>query len=338
MAKRNDEQPTPQAPEQTADEPAKLAAAPVPAEAAAPELAKVEAPAVTPPALPQPEPVVAVAPVVTSEAAPIAISIAPPKPEAAIVDPVMPRPDDLQAANVLADETSTPTAAPSLLSGWTTSPSWARARRLAPLAATIVIALALGAAAGSFATGGWGSAPASQPVAPTADARALKDQIARLHADIAALKASIDTSAKSASAQYIRLGDRLDRFEKTQAEPTARLAKLADAVDRIERRTPATSVAAAAHDITGSVGPVASLAPAPQLEGPPETRPATPPVLDGWRVRSVYNGAALIQSRLGGVMEVEPGDNLPGLGRVEAIRRQDGKWVVVTNKGLIVAR
>jgi len=55
-------------------------------------------------------------------------------------------------------------------------------------------------------------------------------------------------------------------------------------------------------------------------------------------VRSVYNGAALIQSRVGGVMEVEPGDNLPGLGRIEKIHRQDGKWVVVTSKGLIVTR
>jgi hypothetical protein len=27
-----------------------------------------------------------------------------------------------------------------------------------------------------------------------------------------------------------------------------------------------------------------------------------------------------------------------GLGRVDAIRRRDGRWVVVTTKGLIVAR
>jgi hypothetical protein len=37
-------------------------------------------------------------------------------------------------------------------------------------------------------------------------------------------------------------------------------------------------------------------------------------------------------------MEVEPGDNLPGLGRIEAIRRQDGRWVVVTSKGVILTR
>jgi hypothetical protein len=338
MGKRKGDQPTPQAQEHAAGEPAGLApplasveaAAAEPAEIEAQEPAKVEAPVVTPPPLPksESEPVVAAT---SDETAPIAVAIEPPKLEA-VVAPVLPRSEDLKA-EAPADETIAPVA-PSLLSGWTTSPSWARARRLAPLSATIVIALALGAAAGSFATGGLGSAPTNQPAAQTADARALKDQIARLHADIAALKASIDTSTKSASAQYIKLGDRLDRFEKTQAEPAAKLAKLADAVDRMERRSP-TSVAAAAQDITGSV---ASFAPAPQLAGPPETRPAAPTVLEGWRVRSVYNGAALIQSRVGGVMEVEPGDNVPGLGHVESIRRQDGRWVVVTNKGLIVAR
>jgi hypothetical protein len=29
---------------------------------------------------------------------------------------------------------------------------------------------------------------------------------------------------------------------------------------------------------------------------------------------------------------------VPGLGRVDAIRKQDGRWVVVTSKGLVVAR
>ena len=342
MGKRKGDQPTPQAQEPTVGEPGKLAPPPAPAEAVSPEIAEIEAPAAMPPPVPEPqaepEPVVAAAPAVTAEAAPIIVSIEPPKAEAAIADPVMPRLEDIRPADVRSDETIAAAAAPSLLSGWTTSPSWARARRLGPLAATIVIALALGATAGSFATGGSSSAPTSQPAAPTADARALKEQVTRLHAEIAALKASIDTSAKSASVQYIKLGDRLDRVEKAQAEPAAKLTKLTEAVDRIERRTPTMSVAAAAHDITGSVGSVAALAPAPQLDAPPETRPATLPKLEGWHVRSVYNGAALIQSRVGGVMEVEPGDNLPGLGRIEAIRRQDGKWVVVTSKGLIAAR
>ena len=45
----------------------------------------------------------------------------------------------------------------------------------------------------------------------------------------------------------------------------------------------------------------------------------------------------LIEGRQG-IFEVYAGDPIPGLGRAEAIRRQDGRWVVVTSKGLIVGR
>ena len=37
-----------------------------------------------------------------------------------------------------------------------------------------------------------------------------------------------------------------------------------------------------------------------------------------------------------GVIEVDQGDMIPGIGRVDAIKKQDGRWVVVTSKGLIV--
>ena len=40
----------------------------------------------------------------------------------------------------------------------------------------------------------------------------------------------------------------------------------------------------------------------------------------------------------GGLYEAYPGDPLPGLGRVDAVRYQDGRWVVVTSKGLIIRR
>jgi hypothetical protein len=61
------------------------------------------------------------------------------------------------------------------------------------------------------------------------------------------------------------------------------------------------------------------------------------PTVEGWVLRDVANGVALIQGRPG-MFEVYAGDPVPGLGRVDAIRRQDGRWVVVTSKGLIVAR
>ena len=45
----------------------------------------------------------------------------------------------------------------------------------------------------------------------------------------------------------------------------------------------------------------------------------------------------LIEGRRG-VFEIFTGDSIPGVGRVDAIRKQDGRWVVVTSKGLIVSR
>ena len=213
---------------------------------------------------------------------------------------------------------------------------WAQAGRLAALAAGIAIAAAVGTTGGAVATAEmarlW-SGDSPTPLASTEDSRVLKESIARITTDVAALKAAVDTSGRSANSQLVKLGDRLDRFERAQVEPAAKLAKLAEAIDRIERRAPGPNAAAAAHDTTGAIAAVAP-------SSPPQTvaaRDTSPPVLEGWVVRSVYNGAALIQGRLG-LVAVERGDTLPGLGRVENIRRQDGRWVVVTTKGLIVAR
>jgi len=71
---------------------------------------------------------------------------------------------------------------------------------------------------------------------------------------------------------------------------------------------------------------------------PPAPVPApSSGIVSGWAVRDVYRGVALLQSRMGGMVEVEHGDVLPGLGRIEAIRRQDGRWVVITSKGMITS-
>ena len=45
-------------------------------------------------------------------------------------------------------------------------------------------------------------------------------------------------------------------------------------------------------------------------------------MVDGWALRDVGNGGALIEGR-GGIYEVYAGDPVPGLGRVDAIRKQD---------------
>jgi len=146
--------------------------------------------------------------------------------------------------------------------------------------------------------------------------------------------------------QFNKTSDRLDKLEKAQAEPAAKIAKLSEAVDKLRAAQPAaTTVAAgapqpaAAKDVTGTVTPPATT---PAAAATPQVLPAKPdigrlPTVEGWVLRDVGNGSALIESRRG-VYEVYTGDPVPGLGRVDAIRRQDGRWVVVTSKGLIVSR
>ena len=90
--------------------------------------------------------------------------------------------------------------------------------------------------------------------------------------------------------------------------------------------------------MTGSIPQQqAAAAPPPAPAAPPKPEVARLPTVEGWVLRDVANGSALIESRRG-MYEVYAGDPIPGLGRVDAIRKQDGRWVVVTSKGLIVAR
>ena len=54
-------------------------------------------------------------------------------------------------------------------------------------------------------------------------------------------------------------------------------------------------------------------------------------------MRGVFRGKAMLENERLGFYEAVPGADLPGVGRVQTIRRQDGRWVVVTPKGLIVS-
>ena len=106
------------------------------------------------------------------------------------------------------------------------------------------------------------------------------------------------------------------------------------------RAAPAAAVAAApaaSRDVTGSIAPPATAAAAPVPLPAPKPEIARLPTVEGWVLRDVGHGGALIENRRG-VFEIFAGDSIPGLGRVDAIRKQDGRWVVVTSKGLIVSR
>jgi hypothetical protein len=242
------------------------------------------------------------------------------------------------------------------------------------LAASIAVAASVGAAAGAAGFAGVVTlaTPAAKPTVRLAaplpvplgradlaeETKSLKEALGQVRGSmrsvsdtVVSLKSNVETSGKTSASQIGKLGEMLvklnetvERLERSQAEPAARLAKVSETLERLEKRA---AVVAAAPEPTGSVRAAA----APPL--PPASTVATSaaapaaavidatgakaPVVEGWIVRRVYDGVALVEGR-NGVSEVEPGDNIRGVGRVQEIKRQDGQWVVVTSRGVILSR
>jgi hypothetical protein len=205
-------------------------------------------------------------------------------------------------------------------------------RRVSALAAVVALAAVAGAIGGALATAGYQHFNGGDEIkTASVPNHALEESIMRIDADLAALK-------KLGASQSAKVNDRIDRVEKAQIEPAVKLAKLSEAVEKL-RATPAPAPAptpapvasiATPKETTGSIQPpVPTPAPKPEI--------ARLPTVEGWSLRDVANGGALIEGRQG-IFEVYAGDPVPGLGRVDAIRRQDGRWVVVTSTGLIVSR
>jgi hypothetical protein len=220
-------------------------------------------------------------------------------------------------------------------------------RRFAAMAAVAVLAMVAGAIGGAVATASFGRSSAAAASIPVASDPALAATVARIDSDLMALKASVEHSSKTDVAQFNKTTERLDKLEKAQAEPAAKLAKLSEAVEKLHAAAPVAAAAAqpGSREVTGSVTAPAT-APAAVAAAPkPNVQTAEArgefgrlPTLNDWVLRDVGgNGGALIEGRRG-MFEVYAGDPVPGLGRVDAIRRQDGRWVVVTSRGLIVAR
>ena len=196
-----------------------------------------------------------------------------------------------------------------------------RSSRFALLAASVALAASVGAVAGSLGDAELqrhlvGTVAAPRNDIPE-DVHGLKDTVAQLRANVKTLSESVAAMRASMTA--------------SNATVNGQLSKITEALDRGDRRAAAAAAPPAAAppasaDTTGSIAVPASGELKP---------PAKPPIVEGWAIRKVYDGAALIEGRYG-IVEVEPGMNLPGLGRIQEIRRQDGHWVVVTPKGLIM--
>ena len=68
----------------------------------------------------------------------------------------------------------------------------------------------------------------------------------------------------------------------------------------------------------------------------PPQPPARVSILTDWSIRDARDGYVTVQGH-GDVYQVVLDAPLPGVGPVEQIKRQDGRWVVVTPKGIIVS-
>jgi hypothetical protein len=66
----------------------------------------------------------------------------------------------------------------------------------------------------------------------------------------------------------------------------------------------------------------------------PETKPAT---IDGWVVREVAKGTAVLQGP-NGVWKAARGDTVPGLGKVDSIVLWGNRWIVATSRGLVTTQ
>lgn len=213
-------------------------------------------------------------------------------------------------------------------------------------AASIVLAAGLGAAVAAYATASWISPPPARPdVASIEERKALQQSIAQLSKQVATLKADLDKSntlaqdrinklaadvaTKPAAGTVIKTADRADINKSTDISSGPVAAPAAPSAARLAA---ASAIAApAGAPATGTVRMPAPR-PAPRIAAVP----SRPVILQDWWIYGARGGYIYVAGH-GEVFQVMPGAPLPGLGLVQSIRREDGGWVVVTPKGLIVA-
>jgi hypothetical protein len=190
-------------------------------------------------------------------------------------------------------------------------------RWLSGRAAVIAAAAAIGGLVGAAAATGMGQVLSARDDGASAEeaVAALRTSIGQLATEIKALKDGVGEGSRAALSGLATLGDRLAAAEAVQAGLTAQIASLSNG---LSRQSPAEA-AAVSQEVTGSI-----------------TRGKLP-VANDWVLWRVRNGRALVQGN-GGYFEVAPGSSLPGLGLVQRIVKQDGRWMVLTRNGVIVAR
>lgn len=161
--------------------------------------------------------------------------------------------------------------------------------------------------------------PQAARTASDTELRNLRESVAQLRRQVAELSSSTANirSANSTQPTVERVVSR-----NVEREPLAQRTKATRSFDDQH----AAAAATPAPEFTGSVSSPA--APAANT---------TRTIIEGWYIRRVYDGAAVLEGK-SGVIEVSPGQDLPMLGRIQEIRNDGGRWQVITSKGIVVGR
>lgn len=167
------------------------------------------------------------------------------------------------------------------------------------------------------------------------DLQRLAEEMRQLKSTVDAMKQGTDRRGQDMLAKLGQALDRLERIERSARDVQVTGSVGAGAAQGAAVHPASAPPATAAPGVTpASATPVPHpiQRPAAVAGARAPERPAT--VLNGWALRDVYNGIALIEGRRG-LAEVVPGQQIAGAGRVQAIRRQGRDWVVVTDRGII---
>lgn len=190
------------------------------------------------------------------------------------------------------------------------------------MAAALAVAVGMGVLAGAY--GATGFRPSGQPSLEAQRMTLLTREVAALGARIDALGGEIAAGSAGLENRLAALSARFDTADRARADQAVTLARIGETMTGL----------AAQQAATRSVSPEVTGAIAPQRRGGETQDPVT---LAGWELLDVFQGRAIVGDRRFGVFEVAPGARLPGAGTVETIERRAGRWVVVTENGLIAA-
>jgi hypothetical protein len=162
----------------------------------------------------------------------------------------------------------------------------------------------------------------------------LRRQVSGISENLDGLRTAVDLSSKATNDRFGRFAQNLDRIERVGSSATAKL-------DRLAQVQPPAPVPAGSQlqPPAQSVAMVASAGPGTEVTGSvsPSER-ASPPrkVIKGWSVREAYEGIAILNGPAG-VVEAVLGQQVPGLGRIEEIKNENGRVVVLSSAGAILS-